>query len=122
MRPLSKFKKICIARITSEKGSFLRDGGDSSQAATAQITPTANVSPGKRNSHKMYRAATLAALMILLGFDLPVVGARLRGLWFGKSRRGELCHHFVDMTAAVTDHKPDIQNTAGSTGRHMRHV
>src|SRR6266481_7085999 len=35
-------------------------------------------------------------LVVALRGDLPVVGARLRGLRFGKSRRGELCHHFVD--------------------------
>src|SRR6516162_343092 len=53
---------------------------------------------------------------------LPVVGAGLGGLRRGESRRSELCHHFVDVTATIADHEPDLQDTAGGPGGNIRNV
>src|SRR5215471_16892839 len=50
-------------------------------------------------------------LLVLLRGNFPVVGAGLGRHRSGGTRRGELRNDFVDMTAAIADHKQDVYDT-----------
>src|SRR5215831_5924960 len=85
-------------------------------------SPRRSAPPGLLSSSVCHRPTDGSLLLVLLRSDLPVVGARLRGLGRGKSRRGEARDHFVDVSATVADYEPDFQNPAGRTSGDMWRV
>jgi len=56
--------------------------------------------------------------VVLLRCDLPVVDAGLDGHGYGRSRRGLLRNDFVNMTAAIADHKQDVYDSLSEACDH----
>src|ERR1700730_2054083 len=81
--------------------------------ATPTVRPQCRTSRTREAVIGAAPAMVKAISIVLLRRDLPVVCAGLRGNGSCSPRRGEFCHHFVDMTTAVADHKHDLYATVG---------